>query len=84
VSIRSEGPYTIEVLLNGKTRRETTVQLGVEVGNSVFKAQLKIPRGVDSAAIGDVELPSGGIGRLVARVEGADRRGPRVYQVTIQ
>jgi len=84
VDIRDAGPYTVNVLLDKETQEETTIDFHVDVGEEQLRKQLSVPRGVDSAAIGNVTLPSDGIGRIVVRVEGENRRGPKVYQVTIK
>ncbi len=83
VDIRREGPYTVEVLLNQEVRGRTTVHLTVEAGEQQRHEQLTIPRGVDSAAIGEVMFPPGR-GRIVVRVEGSERDGLPVYQITIK
>lgn len=84
VDIRDEGPYTIKVLLTQQTQAETTVNVNVQVGEQQVQQELTIPRGVDSMAIGKVKFPSGGTGRITARVQGEARRGPKIYQVTIK
>lgn len=84
VDIRDAGPYTVNVLLDKETQEETTINLHVSVGDEQLREQLSIPRGVDSAALGNVLLPSGGIGRITARATGEDRRDPKVHQVTIK
>jgi arylsulfatase A-like enzyme len=83
VDIRRPGPYTIKVLLNGLAPSGTTVDLRVVVGDAELHKQLTIPRGVDSAAIGEVALPAGGLGLISARVSG-DNSPVAVNQVTIK
>ena len=84
VDIRRAGPYTVEVLLTEEVPEASTVELTVEVGSEELRKELTLPRGVDSMAIGDVELPAGGVGKLTARIQGPPKKGRDVYQVTIK
>jgi len=84
VDIRKPGPYTIHIRLNQETQKETVVNLNVQVEDVILQKELTIPRGVNSTAIGNVTLPSGGLGRVKAFIDGADRRDPKVLQVTIK
>jgi hypothetical protein len=84
VDIRRGGPYTIRVLLNQDVKEDTIVQLSVDLGQGKLLKQFLVPRGVDSATIGNITLPAGGIGRIAARIDGGAGLGPKVYQVTIK
>ncbi|MEM1294373.1 MAG: arylsulfatase [Verrucomicrobiota bacterium] len=81
VDVVRQGSYTISVRLNDEVAEATTVQLRLKIGDTEWDEQVHLPRGVHSAAIGEVEFPASGEGRFVARV---DRKGPKVYQVTLK
>lgn len=82
VDIVKPGPFTIHVRLTSEVRNEATVRLSLEGSDQPWEQTISIPRGVHSGAIGNVEFPSTGQGRIVATVEGA-RDSINVYQVTV-
>ncbi|MFT5471686.1 MAG: arylsulfatase A-like enzyme [Verrucomicrobiales bacterium] len=81
VEIVREGAYTIHVRLNAETAEATTVRLTATIGDSTWEQKVSIPRGVNSAAIGEISFPAKGLGRISAET---DREGPEVYQITIK
>lgn len=83
VDIRRAGPYTIQVRLDGETSEATTIRMSLEGGEESWEAELGIPRGVNSGAIGEIEFPFQGEARFRAAIEGEDSE-VEVYQVTIR
>tara|TARA_R110002096_G_scaffold42144_19_gene113798 strand:- start:484 stop:2235 length:1752 start_codon:yes stop_codon:yes gene_type:complete len=83
VDLARKGSYTVHVRLNGEVPAATTVKLRLSVGDARWEQDVSLPRGVDSAAIGEVEFPATGLGKFTAQVDG-ETDGPKVYQVTLK
>jgi len=83
VDLLQEGPYTIHVRLTEIAPEKTTVRLAFEGDGKTWEEELSIPRGVGTAAVGEVTFPTTGRGRFTARVEG-DGGELHVHQVTIR
>lgn len=79
VDVVREGACTISVRLTEETTQAATVQLKLEAGESKWEHEVKIPRGVHSAAIGGINFPAKGEGRFTAKSSEGD-----VYQITIK
>lgn len=81
LEVAKTGPYTIHVRLTDETKQATEVTLRLESSGERWEQSVSFPRGVHSAAIGEVTFPATGQGKFTAEIEGSELN---VYQVTIK